>query len=54
LHGKVSLTKRDDGLGWISVLDNQIAGIAREMYITTLAAGSFAYIDHVGNITEMI
>jgi hypothetical protein len=54
LDGKVSLALRDDSLGWIGILDDQITGIARhhDRWHRTLA--TFADFDHIGDLNEMI
>ena len=54
LHGKITLPQCDKRFAWISVLDDEIAGVAGERPIFESALCARADINHFGDINEMV
>ena len=54
LDGEVGLALGDDFLGWISVLNDEVAGVARHHHGLCRSPRAFANFDHIGDLNEMI
>jgi DNA-damage-inducible protein D len=54
LHCKVGLAVGNDRFGWITVLNNQIAGITRQANIGQFAFSARADLDHIEDILDMV
>jgi len=54
LDGEIGLALGDDFFRGISVLDDEVAGIARHHHSLQRAVGSAADFDHFGDINEMV
>jgi len=54
LDGEIGLTLGDDFFRGISVLDDEVAGVARHHYGLRRALRSLADFDHIGDLNEMI
>jgi len=54
LNGKTGLPERDDFLGWIGILDDEVAGVARHHHRLHGSLGTAANPDHFGDLNEMV
>ena len=54
LHREVGLAEGDDLFGGVGILDDQIAGIAREQNILDLPSRSRAKLNHFGGFNKMV
>lgn len=54
LDGEIGLALGDDFLGWIGVLNDEIAGVAGHHYGLRRSPRSLADLDHIGDVNEMI
>ena len=54
LDGEIGLADRDNFLGRIGILDDEVAGVARHHHGLHRTLSAFADPDHIGDINEMI
>jgi hypothetical protein len=54
LNGEVGLPLRDDFLGGIGILNDEVTGVARHHHGFRRSLGSAADLDHFGDVNEMI
>src|SRR5262245_34740890 len=53
-YGEVGLSAGDDRLGGVSVLDDEVRGVARERHIVDSSVRSFSGLDRIGDFNELI
>jgi hypothetical protein len=54
LHGEIALPQGNNGLARIGILDDQVAGIAREVVVFKCTPGAFTGLDQFPRLEKMI